>query len=306
MRHQLQIPIYFAKLCAGPVADTAVTCLAVLCLLTSKHSWRGMAYKRPITDTASFANVALLLSTTTGSSGGFAASVAAALVLSICFAVGVSYGNIQACLYIVRAINIGFNLSLLTLPVATTSALIHILIAWRALGSGTKAHVIHLLYEIFHIRGFALVMLGRRRPFTVEDIRDLASEEELCRKCEAISNDRTKSPSLGSSEAYKPPVLWRVVQLCLDLMNYVTAEVSAAPATTSYISVAETISYLDITLLEYSIRSLTRFTRTVARLNSKLPRFRAYKAYVQELLDADSANYIERIPIAGDSAVELD
>ncbi|KAJ2886454.1 Canalicular multispecific organic anion transporter 1 [Coemansia aciculifera] len=105
---------------------------------------------------------------------------------------------------------------------------------------------------------------------------------------------------------YEPPMVWRILQSSLNLLSHATAEVSAALATTSFITTAETISYLDITLLECSIRSLTIFTETVFGLNSKLMRFQTYKAYVQEFLDADSANYIERSSTTGDSAVELD
>ncbi|KAJ2749315.1 Canalicular multispecific organic anion transporter 1, partial [Coemansia pectinata] len=517
MIHQLRIPIYFAKLCAGPVADTAVACLAVLCLLTSKHSWRGMAYKRPITAAASFANVALLLSTTAGSSGRFAASVAAALALSMCSAAGVSHGNLQAYLHIVRALNTAFVPSLLSLPISAASALIHLLVAWQLLSAGTKAHAIRCLHDMFGIRGFALVMLGKRRPFTIEDLRDPTADEDFCRKCRLICHDRTKRTTVTDllllewrtmaytmvidtliqlasnsrrlvfvallasvshsghelnifelgllfavwqllvlmmpvrqyfatvkrglskrrkalingkvlaayalsrrktdsiwwiqlkaeelvddsesfmsiismalaeilnawvtaskigwralvpivvalvhwllsrlvanrirrlceqnrvyiapkfqndfasmlhnirtikfyawedvfskedsstrSEKYEPPMVWRVLQFSLNLLSHATAEVSTALAITSYITTTETISYLDITLLEYSIRSLTRFTGTVAGLNSKLMRFQTYKAYVQEFLDADSANYIERSSTTGDSAVGLD
>ncbi|KAJ2057816.1 Canalicular multispecific organic anion transporter 1 [Coemansia sp. S146] len=104
---------------------------------------------------------------------------------------------------------------------------------------------------------------------------------------------------------YEPPMVWRVLQFSLNLLSHATAEVSTAFAITSYIATAETISYLDITLLEYSIRSLTMFAGTIAGLNSKLMRFRINKADVQEFLDADSANYIERSPTTGDSAAEL-
>ncbi|KAJ2061011.1 Canalicular multispecific organic anion transporter 1 [Coemansia sp. S146] len=506
MRYQLQVPIYFAKLCAGPVADTAVACLAVLCLLTSKHSWHGIAYKRPVTAAASFANVALLLSTTAGSSDRFAASVAAALTLSMCSAASASHGNLQACLHIVRALNIAFAPSLLSLPISAASALIHLLVAWQLLSAGTKAHVICSLHEMFGIQGFALVMLGKQRPFTIDDLRDPAAEEDFCQKTtvtdllllewramaytmaidtliQLASNSRrlvfaallvsvsrsdqelnilelgllfaawqllvlmtpirqyfstTKRSFskrrqalidskvlavyaisrpetddfwriqsivrglVGESESfmsiismtvaeifnawitaskigwralvpvvvalvhwllsrlvtnrierlreenrvyiapkfqndfasmlrnirtikfyawedafsrgrssirfkeYEPPMVWRILQSSLNLLSHATAELSAALATTSFITTAEAISYLDIALLEYSIWSLTRFIRTVAGLNSKLTRFRAYKACVQEFLDADSANYIERSSTTGDSAVELD
>ncbi|KAJ2104164.1 hypothetical protein GGI09_000268 [Coemansia sp. S100] len=192
MRHQLQLPIYLIKLCVGPVADTVVAYLAVLCLLTSKHSWRGMADKLPLTAAASFANIALLLSTTVGLSSRSTVSVAAALALSLCSAASVSHGNLKACLHMVRALNTAFNLPLLSLPISATSALIHLLVAWQLLSAKTKAHVIRCLRDMFGIRGFDLIMLGKRRPFTIEDIRDPTAEEDLCRKCKLICNDRTK------------------------------------------------------------------------------------------------------------------
>ncbi|KAJ2061112.1 hypothetical protein GGI17_003292 [Coemansia sp. S146] len=116
----------------------------------------------------------------------------------------------------------------------------------------------------------------------------------------------SKERSSTRSEKYKPPMVWRVLRFNLNILSHATAEVSTALAITSYITTAEAISYLDITLLEYSIWSLTRFTRTVTGLNSKLMRFQAYKADVQEFLDADSANYIERSSTTGDLAVDLD
>ncbi|KAJ2402728.1 ATPase-like protein [Coemansia sp. RSA 2531] len=100
-------------------------------------------------------------------------------------------------------------------------------------------------------------------------------------------------------------MVWRVMRLSLNILNHATAEVSAALAITSYITTTETISYMDITLLERSVRSLTVFAGTVAGLNSKLMRFRANKANLQEFLDADSANYIERSSTTGDLAVNL-
>ncbi|KAJ2462050.1 hypothetical protein GGI03_004729, partial [Coemansia sp. RSA 2337] len=504
MRHELQIPIYLVKLCVGPVADTVVACLAVLCLLTSKHSWRGMADKRPITAAASFANVALLLSTTVGLSGKSTVSVVAALALSLSSAASISHGNLQACLHIVRAFNTAFDLSLLSLPISATSALIHLLVAWQLLSAETKAHVIRCLRDMFGIRGFDLIMLGKRRQFTVEDIRDPTAEKDFSRKCKLICNDRTKGTMaytvaidtliqlasnsrglvfaallasvsrsgkelnvaelglllavwqllvlmapirqyfatvkerfskrrkalidskvlavyalsrrktdslwhiqskardlVGDTESfmsiismalaqtlnawvtaskigwralvpivvalvhwllsrlvankirrlheqnrvyappefpndflsmlrnirtikfyawedvfskwcsstqsggYKTPMVWRVMRFSLNLLNHATAEVSAALAITSYITTTETISYLDITLLERSVRLLTMFAGTVAGLNSKLMRFRANKADVQEFLDADSDNYIERSSTTGDLAVDL-
>ncbi|KAJ2070050.1 hypothetical protein GGI08_000033, partial [Coemansia sp. S2] len=516
MRHQLQLPSYLIKLCVGPVADTAVACLAVLCLLTSKHSWCGMADKRPLTAAASFANVALLLSTTVGVSGRSTVSVAAALALSLCSAASVSHGNLQACLHIVRALNTAFDSSLLSLHIAATSALIHLLVAWQLLRAETKAHAIRCLRDMFGIRGFDLIMLGKRRQFTVEDIRDPTAEEDLCRKCKLVCNDRAKRTTVtdllllewrtiaytvaintlfqlasnsrrlvlaallasvsrsgqelnmtevglllavwqllvlmapirryfltvedrfskrrralinskllvvyafsrrkndnlywaqskarelvGASESfmsiismtlaqtlnawvtasqigwralvpivvafvhwllsrlvarkierlyeqnyfypapkflddftgmlhnirtvkfyawedvfskgysstrfedYEPPMVWRMLRFGLDLLSHATAEVSAVLALMSYITTAETISYMDITLLESSIRSLTMFAGTVAGLNSKLMRFRANKTKLQEFLDADSANYIERSSTTGDLAVDL-
>ncbi|KAJ2046857.1 ATPase-like protein, partial [Coemansia sp. S2] len=100
-------------------------------------------------------------------------------------------------------------------------------------------------------------------------------------------------------------MVWRVMRFSLNLLNHATAEVSAALAITSYITTVETISYMDITLLKSSIRSLTMFAGTVAGLNSKLMHFRANKVGLQEFLDADSANYIERSSAAGDLAVDL-
>ncbi|KAJ2345495.1 Canalicular multispecific organic anion transporter 1 [Coemansia sp. RSA 2673] len=116
----------------------------------------------------------------------------------------------------------------------------------------------------------------------------------------------SKGYSSTRFEDYEPPMAWRVLRFGLDLLSRATAEVSAVLALMSYITTAETISYMDIALLESSIRSLTMFARTVAGLNSKLMRYRANKAEVQEFLDADSANYIERSSTTGDLAVDLD
>ncbi|KAJ2097562.1 hypothetical protein GGI09_003764, partial [Coemansia sp. S100] len=221
MRHQLQLPSYLIKLCVGPVADTAVACLAVLCLLTSKHSWRGMADKRPLTAAASFANVALLLSTTVGVSGRSTVSVAAALALSLCSAASVSHGNLQACLHIVRALNTAFDSSLLSLHIAATSALIHLLVAWQLLRAETKAHAIRCLRDMFGIRGFDLIMLGKRRQFTVEDIRDPTAEEDLCRKCKLVCNDRAKSgQELNMTEVGLLLAVWQLLVLMAPIRRY--------------------------------------------------------------------------------------
>ncbi|KAJ1911329.1 hypothetical protein LPJ71_002962, partial [Coemansia sp. S17] len=115
----------------------------------------------------------------------------------------------------------------------------------------------------------------------------------------------SKGYSSTRFEDYEPPMVWRVLRFGLDLLSHATAEVSAVLALMSYITTVETISYMDITLLESPIRSLTVFAGTIAGLNSKLMRFRANKAEVQEFLDADSANYIERSSTTGDLAVDL-
>ncbi|KAJ2807035.1 hypothetical protein H4S07_003672, partial [Coemansia furcata] len=60
------------------------------------------------------------------------------------------------------------------------------------LNAGTKAHVVRCLYDMLGIRGLSLVMLGKRRPLTIEDIRDSAAEEEFFQKCKHISNDCSK------------------------------------------------------------------------------------------------------------------
>ncbi|KAJ2024888.1 hypothetical protein GGI06_000803 [Coemansia sp. S85] len=48
---------------------------------------------------------------------------------------------------------------------------------------------------MFGVRGFALVMLGKRRPFAVEDIRDPAEEEEFYQKSKRLCDDRSKRNS---------------------------------------------------------------------------------------------------------------
>ncbi|KAJ2699428.1 hypothetical protein H4218_002659 [Coemansia sp. IMI 209128] len=192
MRHQLQIPLYLAKLCAGPVADTAVAALAALCLLTSKRPKLGIAYKQPVTFAVSLANVTLLLSSVTNFTGRVAASVAATLALSMCSGVNVSRGNLLSYLHVVRAVNAAFDLTLLSLPAAAASALAHLFTAWQLLDDGAKAHAKRGLYDMFGVRGFALVMLGKRRPFAVEDIRDPAEEEEFYQKSKRLCDDRSK------------------------------------------------------------------------------------------------------------------
>ncbi|KAJ2337283.1 hypothetical protein GGI00_000341, partial [Coemansia sp. RSA 2681] len=191
MRHQLEIHLYLAKLCAGPVLDSAVACLALLCLYASKTSWRGVAAKRSAAY-ASFVNVALLMSVSTSLSGRLAASVAASLALAVCSAVSVSHGNLQALLHLARALNAASDSKMLSMPVAAASAFTHLLTAWQLFDIWAKALVKHGLYDMFGLRGFALVVLGKQRAFTLEDIRDPAAEDEFCQKCKLVCNDRTK------------------------------------------------------------------------------------------------------------------
>ncbi|KAJ2755176.1 hypothetical protein GGI19_001842 [Coemansia pectinata] len=511
---------YFDTLRTSLVVDAAVACLAVLCLLTSKPSWRGMTPKRPIAAAAAanFVNIALLMSSLASPTDGFAVSVAAALALSMCSVVSVFRGNLQACLHLARALNTAFDPSLLTLPVATATALTHIFIAWQLLDVGIKTFALRCLYEMFEVRGFALVVLGKRRAFTVEDIRDPALEDELLRKSKLIYDDskqrfsvidiltsewmtmacmlvidtlvklathtrrlvfiallaavsrsgheltmlelgtlfvvwqllaftipargyfdtiktslskrkqaliysnilevyavsRNRSYSLRQIEykveelvrdvefivfiistalvealnawvaarkigwrvlvpvgvafahrllsravnrqierlrkqnriskppyfqrgfgsllsnirtikfyawedvfcnvlwssldikEYMPPMIWRVLRFGLDILGSATAEVSAALAITSYINVAGIISYTDIALLMESIRSLTAFTATVARFGRVLEDINRNLRILQRYIEPDTTKYIERIPIAGDSAVEFD
>ncbi|KAJ2884075.1 hypothetical protein H4R27_002336 [Coemansia aciculifera] len=183
---------YLTTLGVGLVVDAVVACLAVLCLLTSKFSWYKVTSKRPATAAASFANVALLVTTSAIPTGRFAVSVAAALTLSMYSAASLSRGNLQACLHLARALSTAFNFPLLSLPVGATSAFTHLLIAWQFLDPGKKALIVRLVYDFLNIRGVALIMQGKRRPFTVEDIRDSAAEDEFCRQCKSICDDTTQ------------------------------------------------------------------------------------------------------------------
>ncbi|KAJ2337253.1 hypothetical protein GGI00_000357, partial [Coemansia sp. RSA 2681] len=191
MRHQLEIHLYLAKLCAGPVLDAAVACLALLCLYASKTSWRGMAAKRPAAY-AGFVNVALLMSVSTSLSSRLAVSIAASLALAVCSAVSVSHGNLQALLHLARALNAASDSKMLSMPVAAASAFVHLLTAWQLFDIWAKALVKRGLYDMFGLRGFALVVLSKQRAFTLEDIRDPAADDEFCQKCKLIRNDCTK------------------------------------------------------------------------------------------------------------------
>ncbi|KAJ2580086.1 hypothetical protein GGH95_002775 [Coemansia sp. RSA 1836] len=179
---------HFATTYASLVADIAVACLAVLCLLTSKLSWRGVVTKRPVA-AVGLVNVALLMSGSASMTGRFAASVAAAVALSMCTAANASYSNLQALLHFVRALSIAFDPPQLRLAVAAGSALIHLFVAWQLLSSETKAIAMRCLYDMFEIRGIALVMQGKRRPLTVEDIRDPVLEDEFCLECKTTCDN---------------------------------------------------------------------------------------------------------------------
>ncbi|KAJ2057259.1 hypothetical protein GGI17_005754, partial [Coemansia sp. S146] len=184
--------IYLTTLGVGLVVDAVVACLAVLCLLTSKISWYEVASKRPAAAAASFANVSLLMATSPLPTGRFAVSVAAALALSVYSAASVSRGNLQVYLHLAQALSTVFNLPLLSLPVGATSAFAHLFIAWKLLDAGTKALIVRLVYDFFNIQGVTLILQGKRRPFTFEDIRDSAAEDEFCRQCKYICDDTTQ------------------------------------------------------------------------------------------------------------------
>ncbi|KAJ2352249.1 hypothetical protein GGH92_001366 [Coemansia sp. RSA 2673] len=182
---------YFTTLRISLVVDTVVVCLAVLCLLTSTPSWRRTMSKRPIAAAvaANFVNVALLISNSKSPTDRFATSMAATLALSMWSVVSVSRGNLQACLHLARALSTASNLSLPFLPAAAASALTHLFIAWQLLDVGIKALVLRCLYDIFEVRGFALVVLGKQRPFTAKDIRDPELEDELLLQSRLICDD---------------------------------------------------------------------------------------------------------------------
>ncbi|KAJ2348621.1 hypothetical protein GGH91_001273 [Coemansia sp. RSA 2671] len=509
--------INFNSLRIGLVVDVAVACLAALCLLTSKLSWRGFSFGRALS-AASFFNVSLLLSSTARPSDSFATSVTAALALFMCTTASVSRGNLRACLHLAQAFSAAFNLLLLPLPVATASALTHLFIAWQLLDARVKALALGCLYDMLELRGFALVMLGKQRPFTLDDIcspmpedklplpsnlshendehgfsvagvlisewttmtfilavstliqlvvharrlvfialldavsrsgkdqsmlepgalfvvwqllaltepiqeyftkikkslsrrrqarlygkmlsvyaasrdppcgfwqiersveglvsgishalfivstslaealnawvaarkigwhalvpaaialvhallsrvvgrqikrlrkRDLVGRPPNFRESfsDMLSNIRTiKSyawedafrgvlwPSLDQGE-YTPPMVWRALQFGLHLLGSATAEISAALAITSYINVAEAITYTDVALLTESIQSLTTCTTTVVTMGKAIEDVRKKLRFLQRFIDHESAKYIERAPTAGGTAVDLD
>ncbi|KAJ2884074.1 Canalicular multispecific organic anion transporter 2, partial [Coemansia aciculifera] len=105
---------------------------------------------------------------------------------------------------------------------------------------------------------------------------------------------------------YAPPMVWRALQFGLDILGCATAEISAALAITSYINVAGTIGYIDIALLMESIRSLTTFTANVATFGTTFERYKRSTKRLQRYIEPETTRYIERIPIAGDLAVEFD
>ncbi|KAJ2896141.1 hypothetical protein IWW38_002103 [Coemansia aciculifera] len=104
---------------------------------------------------------------------------------------------------------------------------------------------------------------------------------------------------------YQPPVVWRIIQGALNNFSHAAAEVSSVLAISSYINAVGTITYTDISLLRSSICSLTNSTGTAIKLTEKLALFRVEKAILQEFFDADSDEYIERVPVAGDLTVDL-
>ncbi|KAJ2819323.1 hypothetical protein GGI24_004823, partial [Coemansia furcata] len=93
---------------------------------------------------------------------------------------------------------------------------------------------------------------------------------------------------------YAPPVAWRVLQFSLNILGSASAEISAALAITSYISVAETISYTDIALLTDSIQSLTIFTSTVASLGKSFENIRKNMRVLQRFIEPETTKYTER------------
>ncbi|KAJ2878119.1 Multidrug resistance-associated protein 1 [Coemansia aciculifera] len=105
---------------------------------------------------------------------------------------------------------------------------------------------------------------------------------------------------------YAPPMVWRALRFGLDLLGCATAEISAALAITSYINVSGAIGYTDIALLMESIRSLTAFTATVATFGTTFESYKRSTRRLQRYIEPETTRYIERIPIAGDSAVEFD
>ncbi|KAJ2908766.1 hypothetical protein GGI21_002555, partial [Coemansia aciculifera] len=103
----------------------------------------------------------------------------------------------------------------------------------------------------------------------------------------------------------EPPMFWRALHFGLNLLGSATAEVSAVFALTTYIGVAGAVDYVDVALLMGSIKSLTTFTVTVAAFGTTLEGYGKCAKSLQRYIDADSAEYIERVPAAGDLAVNL-
>ncbi|KAJ2095603.1 hypothetical protein GGI09_004784, partial [Coemansia sp. S100] len=64
--------------------------------------------------------------------------------------------------------------------------------AWQLLDAGTKALVVRFAYNFLNIQGAVLILQGKKRPFTVEDIRDPVAEDEFCKQCRSICNDTTQ------------------------------------------------------------------------------------------------------------------
>ncbi|KAJ2835154.1 hypothetical protein GGI24_000023 [Coemansia furcata] len=116
----------------------------------------------------------------------------------------------------------------------------------------------------------------------------------------------SKGQSSARPKEYEPPMVWRVLELILNLISHTTAEVSAVLAITSFIGAAGTISYVDVMLLIGSIQSLTSFTVTIARLSTRLSLFQVHKEILQQFLDGDSSKYIERVLTVGDSVADLE
>ncbi|KAJ2458489.1 hypothetical protein GGF42_002034, partial [Coemansia sp. RSA 2424] len=111
--------------------------------------------------------------------------------------------------------------------------------------------------------------------------------------------------SLDLSE-YTAPVSWRALKFGLDLLGSATAEISAAIAIMSYISVARTVDYTDTALLLNSIESLTTFTATTTMLGKALKNIRKNIDLLQRYVDPESDKYIERSLAVEDSvAVNL-
>ncbi|KAJ2102410.1 ABC transporter C member 13 [Coemansia sp. S100] len=108
----------------------------------------------------------------------------------------------------------------------------------------------------------------------------------------------------GKAKYVTPPLVW-LAQFTMKALNSSLSEIAAALAIISQLRSDSSFSYVEMTIILSSMRSLITFTRSLGSISNHLNHISETETVIKQIVSAQQANYIIRKTAAKDTAVKM-